>query len=131
MRVITDVPFSDQYGGNFSGPVSFSMLREAPDESVPDVALVHFHEGAATHWHAHPGGQLLWAVEGVGVVGTEQDGMVELAPGHLVETPAGELHWHGAAPGSDAQLLAFTWGTTEWSERPAPTSANGQTKGES
>ena len=34
--------------------------------------------------------------------------------GTLVVCPAGERHWHGAAPGADTTLLAVTWGTTAW-----------------
>jgi quercetin dioxygenase-like cupin family protein len=131
VRVIKDHEKTSSYGGSFSGAVEFAMLREAPDASVPDVALVEFHDGATTHWHSHPGGQLLWSVGGTGMVGTEQDGAVQLAPGELVETPAGEIHWHGAAPGSDAQLLALTWGTTDWSDRPAPTAPATDDGGES
>lgn len=120
MKVVRDVASTSSYGGNFTGQVDLSMLRPAAHETAPDVALVHFHDGAATHWHSHPGGQLLWVVSGNGRVGTEADGEVTLPPGTLVETPAGELHYHGAAATTDAQLLAITWGTTDWTDTPAP-----------
>ena len=32
----------------------------------------------------------------------------------IIYMPAGERHWHGAAPGNDSTLLAVTWGTTQW-----------------
>jgi quercetin dioxygenase-like cupin family protein len=135
VRVIKDVATTGAYGGNFSGAVDFAMLREAPapgaaDEQGVDVALVHFHDGAATHWHAHPGGQLLWVADGTGRVGIEGAGEIILEPGTVVESPAGEWHYHGAAEGHDAQLVAFTWGTTQWSDRPAPGGqANGEREG--
>lgn len=123
MRVIKDIGSTTSYGGNFSGEVSLEMLRAATDDSQPDVALVRFNDGAVTHWHAHPGGQLFWVVEGRAIVGTDTDGVVELEPGTLVEAPIGESHWHGAAPGADATLLTWTWGTTAWTATPAPTAS--------
>ncbi|MCZ2849861.1 cupin domain-containing protein [Modestobacter sp. VKM Ac-2978] len=122
MRVIRDVVPAGTYGGNFSGEVSLAMLRAAADDSQPDVALVRFLEGATTHWHSHPGGQLFWVVEGRAVVGTKGDGAIELQPGTLIEAPGDESHWHGAAPGLDTTLLTITWGTTVWSANPAPSS---------
>lgn len=133
MRVVKDVTSTASYGGNFSGAVELSMLRAAPDPTATaergadhaamDVAHVHFHDGAATHWHAHPGGQVLYVTDGTGIVGTRDTDAVVLEPGSLVETPAGEWHWHGAAPGGDARILALTWGTSQWTDEPAPTAA--------
>jgi quercetin dioxygenase-like cupin family protein len=82
----------------------------------PDTALVHFHDGAVTFWHSHPGGQQLFVVSGSARVGTRDDGEVALAQGTLVVCPADEPHWHGAAAGADTTLLAITWGTTAWTD---------------
>jgi quercetin dioxygenase-like cupin family protein len=92
------------------------MLREAGDAVSPDTALVHFEDGAATFWHAHPGGQILFLQSGSGRVGTEPDGEVLLAVGDLVYAPPGERHWHGAASGQACTFLALTWGTTAWED---------------
>ena len=92
------------------------MLHSATTDGQPDVAMVHFQDGAVTHWHRHPGGQHLFVHSGHGRVGTELDGEVRLAPGTLVVTPAGERHWHGAASDGDAAILAITWGTTQWED---------------
>jgi len=88
---------STVYGGRFSGAVELEMLRLAPDGSIPDVAVVRFAAGSVSTWHAHPGGQLLYVLEGCARVGTEPAGTVELAAGTLVVAPPGERHWHGAA----------------------------------
>lgn len=80
---------------------------------------MHFLDGAVTFWHTHPGGQQLFVVRGEARVGTEADGEVRLGTGTLVVCPPHERHWHGAAPGNDATLLAVTWGTTQW-ETEAP-----------
>jgi quercetin dioxygenase-like cupin family protein len=114
--VIAEGDTSTVYGGRFSGPVELEMLRLAPDGSIPDVAVVRFAAGSVSTWHAHPGGQLLYVLEGRARVGTEPDGTVELAPGTLVVSPPGERHWHGAAAGEPAAVLSLAWGTTAWEE---------------
>jgi quercetin dioxygenase-like cupin family protein len=103
-------------GSRFTGAVELEMLHATPIDEQPDIALVHFHDGAVTRWHVHPGGQHLFVHEGSARVGTEADGEVPLEPGALVVTPPGERHWHGAAAGRDAAVLAITWGTTQWED---------------
>lgn len=122
MRVMAGGDRSVAYGGRFTGTVELEMLNSTPpdvDAGVdgPDTALVHFHNGAVTYWHSHPGGQQLFVVSGAARVGTEADGGVALAVGALVVCPANELHWHGAMTHCDTTLLAITWGTTQWTDR--------------
>jgi quercetin dioxygenase-like cupin family protein len=116
MDVIARGDTSTVYGGRFSGPVELEMLRLAPDGAGPDVAVVRFAAGSVSTWHAHPGGQLLYVLEGRARVGTEADGTIDLAPGTLVVAPPGERHWHGAAATEAAAVLSLAWGTTEWEE---------------
>ena len=116
MKVVSGGQRASLYGGRFTGRVELEMLVASPDGVRPDTALGHFHDGAVTNWHAHPGGQLLWVVSGTARVGTEADGEVLIEPGTLVATPAGERHWHGAAPGQTVAVLSITWGTTAWED---------------
>jgi quercetin dioxygenase-like cupin family protein len=116
VKVVHHGDRSQQYGGRFTGEVALEMLHATPTDDEADIALVHFHDGAVTAWHTHPGGQQLFVYQGRARVGTEADGEVALGPGALVVTPAGERHWHGAAPGADAAVLAVTWGTTQWED---------------
>lgn len=122
MKVVRSGDRSQAYGGRFTGAVTLEMLNATPPEvdagvDGPDTALVHFHDGAVTFWHRHPGGQQLFVVAGEARVGTADDGEVPLGVGTLVVCPRDEWHWHGAMAGRDATLLAVTWGTTEWTDR--------------
>jgi quercetin dioxygenase-like cupin family protein len=116
MKVVVEGERGAAYGGRFTAPVELEMLHRAESDGRPDVARVHFSEGAVTHWHAHPGGQLLVVLAGRARVGTEADGARSLDPGTLVVAPPNERHWHGAAAGASAVLLAVTWGTTAWED---------------
>jgi quercetin dioxygenase-like cupin family protein len=116
MEVISGGEIDTQYGGLFTGAVDLEMLHATPSDDEPDIALVHFHDGAVTNWHHHPGGQRLFVVSGSGRVGTEGDGAVALGRGDLVVAPPDERHWHGAAAGAECTMLAITWGTTCWHE---------------
>jgi quercetin dioxygenase-like cupin family protein len=123
VNVISGGDRTVSYGGRFTGTVELEMLNSTPpdiDAGVdgPDTALVHFTDGAVTFWHSHPGGQQLFVVSGDARVGTEETGQVALATGTLVVCPADEPHWHGAMPGCNTTLLAITWGTTVWTDRP-------------
>jgi len=123
MRVHTGGDRSSTYGGRFTGTVTLEMLHPAPTHAEPDIARVHFDDGAVTNWHAHPGGQHLYLLEGRGCVGTTEDGEVELQVGAFVHAPADERHYHGAVQGASCTFLAMTWGATAWEdvapERPA------------
>lgn len=116
MQVFTYGNKNYVYGGKFTGPVELEMILEASSETAPDIARVHFNDGAVTNWHSHPGGQLLYLVSGLGRVGNKDGAQTGILPGTLVETPADEDHWHGADAGENAVWLATTWGTTCWHE---------------
>jgi quercetin dioxygenase-like cupin family protein len=117
MRIVEQGGISETYGGRFTGRVELEMLQPAEADGRPDVARVHFHEGAVTNWHSHPGGQHLYLLDGRGRMGMP-DGEHEIAPGSFVVAPARERHYHGAARSADAVWLVVTWGTTVWEEAP-------------
>ena len=124
MRVVAGGDRSTTYGGRFTGRVELEMLNATAGDHEPDTALVHFHDGAVSNWHVHPGGQTLFVHTGRARVGTETDGEVALPPGALVVSAPGERHWHGADAGHDAAVLAVTWGTTQWEDE-APDASPG------
>lgn len=50
-----------------------------------------------THWHSHPRGQWLIALDGVGLLGLVDRPAEELRAGDSVWIAPGEPHWHAAA----------------------------------
>ena len=59
---------------------------------------VSFSPGARTAWHAHPVGQTLYCISGIGRVQLEGEQVQELHPGDTALIPPDTRHWHGAAP---------------------------------
>lgn len=103
---------------HFTGRVWFGALHEPADAADLNVLGVSFEPGARTDWHSHPAGQVIYVVAGTARVQTEGGEVVEAGPGDAVHAPAGELHWHGATPGSPMVHLSITHGgATEWSPR--------------
>lgn len=105
-------------GDTFTGEVRLERILDGQPENGTAVSLVRFSDGARTHWHIHPGEQVLYVLEGEGRVGTEHE-ETTIHPGDVVYSPRGERHWHGAAPGhSMAHLSVTTVGSPEWFEAP-------------
>ena len=103
---------------NFTGRVWFGPMALPGDSSELNVLGVAFEPGARTHWHSHPGGQVLYCVSGQGLVANEQGKRTTLTTGDTVQVPSGELHWHGASPGAPMVHLSITRAPTEWTDRP-------------
>ena len=88
------------------------------------VLLVFFEPKARTHWHKHPGGQILYVVAGKGCImkriddSNEHDERYNIVPGDIIYTAKNEKHWHGAEPDSFMVHLAINLDppdtTTNW-----------------
>jgi quercetin dioxygenase-like cupin family protein len=101
----------------FTGNVFSSPMSRAPERTVTAIGVM-FEPGARTFWHSHPDGQVLYVASGSGKVGNVDGKVVKIAAGDVVYTPAGESHWHGAAPNSYLMHISITTGgATVWEPR--------------
>ncbi|WP_336042993.1 cupin domain-containing protein [Pseudooceanicola nanhaiensis] len=91
----------------FTGTVRIDPLfqTEAPGRAAG--AQVTFEPGARTAWHTHPAGQTLIVTFGRGRVQREGGPVEEIRQGDVVWFPAGEKHWHGAAPETAMSHIAI------------------------
>ena len=82
------------------------MTRQVllPDSKEFKADVVHFGKGVRNKFHAHEGEQILIVTSGKGIIATEAEKKV-IVPGDVVIIPAGEKHWHGAAPDSEFSHL--------------------------
>ncbi len=97
---------NDAFAAHFDGQ---SYLAPVSTGQVP-VFNVTFEPGCRNHWHVHHaksgGGQPLLCVGGRGWYQEWGHAARALAPGDVVNIPAGVKHWHGAAADSWFSHLA-------------------------
>ncbi|WP_428929206.1 (R)-mandelonitrile lyase [Marinibacterium sp. SX1] len=91
----------------FTGTVRVDPLFAAEAPGRVAGAHVTFEPGARTAWHTHPAGQTLVVTFGRGRVQREGGPVEEIRQGDIVWFPAGEKHWHGAAPDTAMSHMAI------------------------
>ena len=91
----------------FTGTARLDPMFEAEAPGRAAGAHVTFEPGARTAWHTHPAGQTLIVTFGRGRVGTEDGEVRDIVQGDVVWFPAGEKHWHGAAPDTAMSHIAI------------------------
>jgi quercetin dioxygenase-like cupin family protein len=105
----------------FTGTVRIDAPFKGTGDARVGGATVTFEPGARTAWHTHPLGQTLLVVSGLGRVQREGGPIEAIRPGDIVWFPAGEKHWHGAAPGCAMSHIAIAEAldgkTVEWMEK--------------
>ena len=110
-----------QKAGNqiFTNTVWVQML-EMDKENIYDTQVynVTFEPGGRTHWHSHPGGQILLITKGTGYYQEKGKPAQILKPGDTVSIPPNVNHWHGAAPDCEFVHLGMSTkvhlGPAEW-----------------
>ncbi|NVO27244.1 cupin domain-containing protein [Donghicola sp. C2-DW-16] len=91
----------------FTGTVRVDPMFQAEDPGRVGGSHVTFEPGARTAWHTHPAGQTLIVTFGRGRVQREGGPVEEISQGDVVWFPAGEKHWHGAAPDTAMSHIAI------------------------
>ena len=74
------------------------MLLSSRKDGEMTAMRAFLEPGTITHWHSHPHGQLLFVLDGVGLVQRDGGAVTEVRAGDAVWFAAGERHWHGATP---------------------------------
>lgn len=116
MKVVRNNEGKVQEGTTFTNKTTLNRLMPAQREGGIRLSLVTFEDGALTHWHEHPGEQILYILEGEGRIGNGKE-EIRVSAGDVVYTAPGEKHWHGAAPGSAMTHISITTvGSPTWFE---------------
>jgi len=105
----------------FTGAVRVDPLFASGDPGRASGASVTFEPGARTAWHTHPLGQTLIVTAGRGLAQRWGGPVETIQPGDVVSIPAGEKHWHGAAPKTAMTHIAIQEAldgkSVEWMEQ--------------
>jgi len=122
MEILPARPTGKAPAETFTGDAWIDQIVQAREPSRLRAAFVHFAPSARNAWHVHPVGQTVHVTAGVGRIQARGGDIVEMRAGDTIVTPAGEWHWHGAAPDRFMTHLAI-WeasadGTqeTEWGD---------------
>jgi quercetin dioxygenase-like cupin family protein len=101
-------------GALFVGTVERQALVGDAEAQQLRLGVVTFKDGAVNKFHRHTFDQVLIVNEGEGIVQAEGQPENRVRVGDVIFVPAGEWHWHGAAPGhSMSHITVATPGTTE------------------
>jgi quercetin dioxygenase-like cupin family protein len=98
MQILSPKPTVKAPPETFTGDAWFDVIAQGQEPSRIRVSMVRFAPGARNAWHAHAMGQTVHVTEGVGRIQARGGEVLEILPGDTIWTPAGEWHWHGAAP---------------------------------
>ena len=99
------------------GSSQLERMMSAQTAGGVAVALVHFKDGAVTHWHTHPGEQVLLVTDGECRFGNEAGDGGIAKTGDVIHFPPGEKHWHGAIAGQNMTHMSITTvGGPNWME---------------
>ena len=113
-------PKGDQAPSQIFTNTTWVAMLHTDEEGKFDTQVynVTFEPAARTHWHSHPGGQILLITEGAGYYQERGKPAQLLKPGDTVAIPADVVHWHGAAPDSEFVHLGMSTrvhlGPAEW-----------------
>lgn len=102
----SEIPAVSDQSPMFIGDVTRQSMVTDDDAELLRVTLVAFKNGARNRLHHHEADQVLVVTEGNGIVATESE-QIDVVPGDVILIPAGERHWHGAAPDQDFAHLSI------------------------
>ena len=87
------------------------VIRQSPvtdnEGSQLSIDYVHFPKGVRNKFHKHSNDQVLIVLKGHGIVATKKKSF-NVQKGDVIWTPANEVHWHGASPGSTFSHISVT-----------------------
>lgn len=92
---------------NFTGTVWVEMLVGDDRTWNAQIGNVTFSPGARTHWHYHPGGQILLVTKGRGYYQEKGQPLRIVRAGEIIKCPPNVTHWHGATPSDEFSHIAI------------------------
>ena len=98
MRLLPKQPTGKAPADRFTGDAYIDVVVQGQEPSRVRVSVVRFAPGARNAWHVHAVGQVVHVTDGVGRIQARGGEVLEMRAGDTIHTPAGEWHWHGAAP---------------------------------
>ena len=103
---INKVPKKPYVKSLFTGS-EVTLQELLPNSSEFKVNIVNFGKGVRNKLHFHSTEQILFVIEGTGIVATDKQEFI-VKVGDIIRIPANEKHWHGASNGSTFSHIFIT-----------------------
>jgi quercetin dioxygenase-like cupin family protein len=104
---VASAPSNRGPSATFSGSVFVTPLVQGQDPAHLTASSVTFECCARSAWHSHPCGQLLVVTAGSGLIQEKGGPIQRIEVGHVIWTPPGVTHWHGASQSSSMTHVAI------------------------
>lgn len=102
------------------GDVYLGELVHADSVFKFGVSYVVSEAGSRLDWHAHPGGQILFILDGEGFYQEKGQAKQSIRKGDVIQCQPNVVHWHGATPDSQVIYMATSpagKGGTQWLDK--------------
>jgi 4-carboxymuconolactone decarboxylase len=93
---------------NYTGDLWVSYMVHADSLNPNTIANITFAPGARSHWHSHPAGQTLLAIDGVGYYQEKGQPKRILRKGDVINSRPNVPHWHGASSDQGFIMIAIS-----------------------
>ncbi|MDP2954495.1 MAG: cupin domain-containing protein [Chloroflexota bacterium] len=109
MKIVktSEVKAEEATSALFRGKVVRQTLIDEKLAKEFRLTIVNFSPGARNVFHTHTTDQVLYVIDGRGIVATEKEEHV-VTPGMVAFIPAGERHWHGATEDASFSHVSIT-----------------------
>ncbi|MEQ7799597.1 cupin domain-containing protein [Pedobacter sp. ASV1-7] len=92
---------------NIIGEGTQQILVDQKALNKAHVSEITLAPNSYTHWHSHPGGQIMLVTDGEGVYQSKGKSKVKIKKGDVIETMGGLYHWSGSAPNSSLSYISI------------------------
>jgi quercetin dioxygenase-like cupin family protein len=106
---ISSVKTEEPIGNLFKGEVRLQRIVDEKMAKDLRVTAVTFSPGARNVLHTHTYEQVLYVIDGFGIVATKSEQYV-VTSGTVIFIPLGEPHLHGATPDAPFSHISVTMG---------------------
>ena len=102
-----DEPHVKAAAHQFIGDAYVYSVSEALGTEQTRIRLVRFTPGARTRPHRHSKDQLLFFLDGPGIIAVDGGPDQVIEPGQFVLLPGGAMHMHGATEGAPTSHISM------------------------
>lgn len=106
---------------NIVGEGTEHLLVDQKTLNKPHVTKITLAPNSYTHWHSHPGGEVIIVTAGAGLYQSKGKEAIKIKKGDIIETMGGLYHWSGSEENSSLTYVSIKTvkpnGLVNWHEQ--------------